>query len=114
MSEKNSFFSLDALWKNICVSFAFLNWMNYTFLMGWEKYNPGILEKVKIVLANMGFMRLMAIVYKEIFFSLDPLSIFMKGLLVQISFVQKAVKALFPLILLLAVIYFFYYKKNNY
>ena len=110
MCEKSSFFS-EELFKNICVSFSLAYWMNYTFLIGWEKYNSGRLAKAKIMLDNAGLMRLKAAMYKEIF-SLGPLSIFIKGLLFQISFVLKAAKALSPLIILLAVIYFFYFRKK--
>ena len=113
MCEKSSF-SSDALLKNICVSLSLSNWMNYTFILGWINNNLDNLAKAKTILNNEGFICLIAGMFKEIF-SLGPLSIFIifiKGLLVQISFVLKAVKALTPLIILLAVIYFFYFRKK--
>ena len=112
MFEK-SFFSSDALLKNICVSCSLAQWLNYTFFLGWLKDNSTNLLRKEQILYDEGFMRLIAIVYKEIF-SLDPLSIFMKGLIGQIEFFGQAVKGLYPPIILLSVIYFFYYKKNNY
>ena len=112
MCEKSSF-SSDALLKNICVSLSLSNWMNYTFILGWINDNSGNWMKGKTILDNEGLMRLLAVVYKEIF-SLNPLSIFIKGLFEQMDlFRQVLIKAfsLYSPIILLAVIYFFYYKK---
>ena len=111
MSEKNSFFSLDALFKNICVSLSLAQWLNYTFLIGWIKYNSINAIRHKQILHNEGAMRLMAIAYKEIL-SLGALSIFMTGILGQMEFFLNAVGGLYPPMILLAVIYFFYYRKK--
>ena len=113
MCEKSSFFS-DALLKNICVSLSLSNWMNYTFILGWINDNSGNWMKGKTILMDKGFMRLFAVVYKEIF-SLNPLTIFMKGLLGQMDLLRKVVIKSFSLyspIILLAVIYYFYFKKK--
>ena len=113
MSEKSSF-SLDALWKNICVSLSLSNWMNYTFILGWLEYNSSNWMKGKTILMDKGFMRLFAVIYKEIF-SLNPLTIFMKGLLVQMKFFLQAapcVLSVYSPMILLVVIYFFYFQKK--
>ena len=109
MFEKNS--SSNALLKNICVSLSLSYWMNYTFIIGWIKNNSTNFIKGQKILNNEGLMRLLAVAYKEIF-SLGPLTIFIKGLYVQMEFFLQALKPLFPPIILLAVIYFFYFKKK--
>jgi hypothetical protein len=120
MYEKSSF-SSDELLKNICVSLSLSNWMNYTFILGWTKYNSDNWMKGKLILDNEGLKRLIAVIYKEIF-SLNPrsiLSIFIKGLFGQMEFFLQAVLhvlkqtlGLYSPIILLAVIYFFYYRKK--
>ena len=113
--EENSL--SDALFKNICVSLSLFNWMNYTFIFGWLEYNSGNWMKGRTILMDEGFMRLLAVVYKEIF-SLNPLTFFMKGLLGQMKFSLQAVPRVLsvysPIILLAVIYYFFYFKKNNY
>lgn len=112
MFEKNSFFSSEnALFKNICVSLSLSNWMIYTFLVGWVSINPSNVIKAKIILSEKGLMRMLATLSKEIL-SLGTLTIFIKGLFIQMEFVIKAVKSLNSLAILLAVIYFFYYRKK--
>ena len=118
MYEKSSF-SSDELLKNICVSLSLSHWMNYTFILGWTKYNSGNWMKGKTILENEGVMRLLAVIYKEIF-SLNPLTIFIKGLFGQMEFFLQAVRhvviqalGLYSPIILLAVIYFFYFYKKK-
>ena len=113
MCEKSSF-SSDALLKNICVSLSLSNWMNYTFILGWINNNSDNWMKGKTIIENEGFMRLFAVVYKEIF-SLNPLTIFMDGLCGQMDIFRTAAIKVFNVyspIVLLAVIYFFYFREK--
>ena len=109
MFEKNSF-SSDALFKNICVSSSLANWMNYTFILGWVRYNSDNWLRGRKIIDNQGLMRLIARIYKEIF-SLNPLSFFIKGVFGQIEFFLHAVSWYSPIVLL-AVIYFFYFYEK--
>lgn len=113
MFEKDSL-SSNALLRNICVGLSLSNWMHYTFILGWLEYNADNWIKGKTILMDKGFMRLFAVIYKEIF-SLNPLTIFMKGLFGQMKFFLQAaprVVSVYSPIILLAVIYFFYYEKK--